>query len=337
MSNNYQVGVIGGGAWGTALAILANRAGSDVVFCTRNKNVIESIEERRTNDIHLPGVFVDPNIRLTQQMSQVCKSDVVVMAVPSHVLRSAVIALSDLIDANVPIVVATKGIERGSLMLMGEVVSSVLPKNPIAILSGPNFAEEAARGMPTATTLACRDPNIAQMLIYAIGGKLFRPYYTDDVISAQIGGSVKNVISIAAGIAHGKKLGDNARAALITRGFAEMTRLSMAKGGRVETMTGLAGLGDLVLTCCSTKSRNMSVGIALGQGKSIQEVFPAQSRMIVEGVATAESVVRMAQKLSISMPICEAVHAVLWEEAGVDQVIRGLLERPFAPEFDAAA
>lgn len=331
-SNNYQVGVIGGGAWGTALSILCNRAGSGVMLCTRNGNVIQSILERRTNEIYLPSVFVDPNITVSDNLADACKGDILILAVPSHTLRSVCIAMSDLLPTALPIVLASKGIERGSLMLMSEVVKSILPHNPIAILSGPNFAEEAARGMPTASAIACTDGALWDMLMYAIGGRLFRPYLTHDIVGTQIGGAVKNVIAIACGIAIGKNFGENARAAIVTRGFAEIARLTIAKGGKYETLMGLSGLGDLLLTCGSMKSRNMSFGVALGQGQSKDDILRLRGRTATEGVIAAESVTKLARKHGVQMPISDAVYRILYENANVDQMVGELLERPFASE-----
>lgn len=331
-SNSYHVGIIGGGAWGTALAVLAHRAGSRVVLGTRNSNVIHSILDRRRNEVYLPSVFIDPGIHVTDKISEVCRCDVLIVAVPSHVLRSACIAVSDTLAADVPIAIASKGIERGSLMLMSEVVRDLLPKNPVGIISGPNFADEAARGMPTATTIASADKKMLDTLTFAIGGRLFRPYLTDDIIGAQIGGAIKNVIAIACGIAVGRKMGENTKAALVTRGFAEMARLAQAKGGRYETLMGLSGLGDLILTCGSTASRNMSFGVAIGQGREKDEVLLSRGRGATEGVVTAESVNRLARKFDVDMPICEAVYKILYEGANIDRVITELLERPFAAE-----
>ena len=215
---------------------------------------------------------------------------------------------------------------------MSEVVGTILPNNPIAVLSGPNFADEAARGLPTATTIACADASLGERLLYAIGGKLFRPYYSDDIIGTQVGGAVKNVIAIACGIAVGHGLGENARAAIITRGMAEMTRLCIAKGGKPETLSGLSGIGDLLLTCSSEKSRNMSLGIAIGKLGRVAEDIPTGRRGVTEGVATAESVTELAQKLGISMPICAAVQHILYDKAPIREAISELLERPFTVE-----
>jgi len=331
-ADNYRVGVIGGGAWGTALAILANRAGSEVTFATRNSNVIEAIRDHRTNDVYLPSVFIDPGIAISDKIPDVCDHDLVIIAVPSNVVRSVCISISDMLPIHTPVVIASKGIERGSLMLMSEVVKSILPHNPVAVISGPNFADEAARGIPTATTIACADKELWDKLIYAIGGRLFRPYMTTDLIGTQIGGAVKNVIAIACGIAIGKGFGENARAAIVTRGFAEMSRLALAKGGKYETLMGLSGLGDLILTCGSPKSRNMSFGIALGEGKNKDDILLSRGRTATEGVVAAESVARLARKLSVPMPICDAVYRILHEDTPLEKAIGELLERPFASE-----
>ncbi len=332
MQNNCRVGVIGGGAWGTALSIVANRAGSKVTLGTRNNNVIASIKQKRMNDIYLPSVFIDPNIEVTDRFIDVCRSDVLVLAMPSYGLRTMCISISDMLSPDVIIVIASKGIERGSLMFMSDVVKAILPHNPVAILSGPNFADEAAKGLPTATTIACADSNLWDTLMHAIGGRLFRPYMTDDIIGTQIGGVVKNVVAIACGIAMGKKLGENARAALVTRGFAEMSRFTVANGGKYETLMGLSGLGDLILTCGSEKSRNMSFGLAIGQGKAKDELLSSRGRTALEGVISSESICKIARKHNVSMPICEAVYRIVHENAPVEHVIETLLERPFVSE-----
>lgn len=326
------VGVLGGGSWGTAMALAAHRAGSKVMLATRNKNVIAAIQAHRVNDIYLPHVFVDPSIKVTDDMREVCQNEILILAVPSQCMRSACISISDMLDTRVPIIIGSKGLEKGSLLLMSEVVSSVLPKNSISIISGPNFASEVGRGKPSATTLACPDQVLAKRLIYAIGSKYFRPYYTDDVIGAQIGGAVKNIIAIACGIAFGNELGENARSALITRGFAEMVRLCIAKGGRADTLMGLAGLGDLVLTCSSMHSRNTSFGLALSKGTPVNEVVVNEGRGVIEGASSVESVVKLAHKLRVDMPICEAVYRVLHENASIPDTIDILLDRPFASE-----
>lgn len=331
-SSAYKVTVIGGGAWGTALAILANRAGSKTTLYTRNPNVIQLIHDHRSNDIYLPHIYVSPDINVSNSLEGLPQSDLVIIATPSSYVRSVCIAMSDQIRAETTIAIASKGIERGSLMLMHEVVHSVLPNNPIAVISGPNFADEAAKGLPAATTIACEDKAQWELLTYAIGGKLFRPYLTDDVVGTQIGGALKNIIAIACGIALGKELGENARAALITRGFAEISRLAVARGGRYETLMGLSGLGDLLLTCSTPKSRNMSFGLALGKGRDAKEILEERGRLATEGVLAAESVMKIARKYEVEMPICRAVYRILYENDPVDAVLQSLLERPFSIE-----
>lgn len=328
-----RVGVLGAGAWGTALAILANRAASRVTLWTRNANVIESITERRNNEVYLPGLYLDPAITVTDNPAEVCDCDILILCIPAQSIRSMCISISDLLPSTVPLVIATKGIERGSLKLMSELISTLLPANPIAILSGPNFADEAARGLPTATTIACADHSLGERLMYALGGKLFRPYLTDDVVGTQIGGAVKNVIAIACGIAAGYEMGENARAALITRGLAEMVRLCNAKSGKYQTLMGLSGIGDLMLTCSNIKSRNMALGVELGKGAAVEEVLSRPRMGVTEGVATSESVTQLAQGLGVNMPICDAVNGILQGKLSMKKTIHKLLDRPFSTEL----
>jgi glycerol-3-phosphate dehydrogenase (NAD(P)+) len=331
-AHRLRVGVIGAGSWGTALAVLANRAGSDVTLWSRNEQVVDVIRDKRINEVYLPDVFLDPAIRATTHLPQVCDSDLIILSVPSQSLRTLCINLSDLTLPELPVVITTKGIERGSLLLMHEVVGSILTANPLAILSGPNFAKEAAQGLPTATAIACQDKELGERIRFAIGGRLFRPYLSEDLIGTEIGGAVKNVIALACGIAAGRKYGENARAALITRGLAEMTRLALVKGGKAETLMGLAGVGDLVLTCTSTQSRNFSLGYALGQGKELHEVLPGKSHGLTEGVVTADSLYELSMKLGVAMPLCHTVHHVLKGRLTVEDGIEQLLSRPFTEE-----
>jgi glycerol-3-phosphate dehydrogenase (NAD(P)+) len=332
MMSQPTVGVLGGGSWGTALAIAAHRAGSKVILVTRNKNVIESVAENRINDVYLPQVFIDPAITVTDDLISACKSEILVMAVPSHCVRSACIMVSDSLPTEVPIVIGSKGIEKGSLLLMSEVMEGVLPRNIPAVISGPNFATEVARGKPSATTIACTNKEVGKRVAFALGSALFRPYVTDDIIGAQIAGAVKNVIAIACGIAVGKELGENARAALITRGFAEMSRLAAAKGGNPKTLMGLCGLGDLVLTCSSLHSRNTSFGVALSRETPLGQVVMSEGRGVIEGATSVESVVKLAEKHKVDMPIALAVHRIVNLNEPVDQVIKALIERPFTEE-----
>lgn len=322
-----HVGVIGAGGWGTALAILANRAGSKATLWTRNAQVIESIRTRRENAQYLADQFIDPAIDVTDSTDFIANCDLLVITIPAQSLRTVAISLSDTVPSSIPLVIATKGIERGSLMLMSEVLQSILPYNPLAILSGPNFAREAAAGLPTATTLALTQTQLADKLTFALGGKYFRLYVNNDPIGTQIGGAVKNVLAIAAGIVEGRGLGENARAGLITRGVAEITRLAKAKGGNEETLMGLSGIGDMMLSCTSSKSRNYALGVSIGRGTM------RSSGGLTEGVATAESVTQLARKLGVTMPIAFAVYEVLAGMLPVGTAIERLLERPLASEI----
>lgn len=327
-----HIGVVGAGAWGTALAILARRAGAEVTLWSRNQSVVDAVERARTNAVYLPDIYIDPSIAVTTELSRVCTADALLLVVPSQSMRSIAIAMSDLVGAHIPLIICTKGIERGSLALMSEVVSSILPENPVAVLSGPNFADEAASGKPTATALACADAIMGDKLAYAVGGRMFRVYGNQDLMGTQIGGAVKNVIAIACGIATGRGMGENARAALITRGMAELQRLCLAKGGRIDTLMGLSGIGDLLLTCTSQKSRNMALGVAIGEHGTVDDALRHKKRGITEGVFTAESVTELAHKLGVQMPICTAVHKILHQHAAVEETVRELLARPFTHE-----
>lgn len=327
-----HIGVIGAGAWGTALAMLANRAGSRATLWTRNEQVIASIAERRDNAQYLPDMFIDPAIGVTHDLEALSGCTALVITIPAQSMRTVAISLSDIVPANVPVVIATKGIERGSLMLMGEVIQSIMPHNPVAILSGPNFAREAAAGLPTATTLATHHPHVAEKITFALGGKYFRLYTNDDPIGTQVGGALKNVLAIAAGIVEGRGLGENARAALITRGVAEMARFARAKGGQEETLMGLSGMGDVLLTCTSGQSRNYALGKHLGATTTQVDPLLLGGGALTEGVATAESVTLLARKLGVNMPIMFAVHDILGGQVAIPTAIERLLERPLSAE-----
>ncbi|MBN8531612.1 MAG: NAD(P)-dependent glycerol-3-phosphate dehydrogenase [Alphaproteobacteria bacterium] len=327
-----KISIIGAGAWGTALAMLCNRAGREVTLWGRSAGLVEEMRQRTMNNRYLPGIYLDPSIRLTNDIAEACQTELLIVSVPAQHMRSTIIGITDHLAASVPIVIASKGIERGSLALMSEIVKAVLPVNPVAMLSGPNFAGEAANGIPTATTIACKDKRLGEDIMRSIGSTLFRPYLSTDVIGTQIGGATKNVIAIACGIAYGKKMGENTRAALITRGLAEIARLCLAKGGKYETLMGLAGIGDLVLTCSSTQSRNFSLGMQLADGKDRSTTLAGRAG-IVEGASTAQSVTELSRKLGVEMPICQAVSDILYKDSNVDDTIRQLLDRPFTREI----
>lgn len=335
MTESLSVAVVGAGAWGTALAALAaaGRAPGEapVQLWAREAEVVDAINRDRINRVFLPGVTLPAGLAATSQLSDLRSSGAVLLVVPTQFLRQVASDLKPHLAPGVPLVICAKGIEIETGALTNEIIEAALPGHPVAVLSGPTFAIEVARGQPTAITLATADEGLGQKLIARLGRPTFRPYWSPDVIGAEVGGAVKNVLAIACGIVEGRGLGDNARAALITRGLAEIVRLGRAKGARMETLMGLSGLGDLVLTCSSRQSRNMSLGFALGEGQTLAHIM-AERRSVAEGVATARAVVRVANTLGIDMPICAAVNAILHEGASVDEVVQGLLARPFRAE-----
>jgi len=327
----HRLGIIGGGAWGTALAATQQRAGRSVLLWAREAEVVEAINRDHANSVFLPGFALDPAVRATGELGEAAAADAILLVVPAQHLRQVATALAPHLGSGTPVVLCAKGIEQGTGAMMSEVAAEALPGRPLAVLSGPTFAIEVARGLPTAVTLACADETLGRALVEALGTRSFRPYLSSDIVGAEIGGAVKNVLAIACGIVEGRRLGDNARAALITRGLAEMVRLAVAKGGKAETLMGLSGLGDLTLTCTGTQSRNHAVGVALGEGQSLA-VFEAARRSIAEGVASAAAVAALAQRLQVEMPIVAAVDAILHRGADIDAAIAGLLSRPFRSE-----
>jgi glycerol-3-phosphate dehydrogenase (NAD(P)+) len=327
-----RLAVIGGGAWGTALACVAARAGAQVVLWARDPVVVAAIDDRRENPLYLPGIALDPSIAATTDMAAaLAGADAALVVVPAQFLRGVLDMLAPLLAAGLPLLLCAKGIEAGSLQTMSEIASEIAPASPLAVLSGPSFAAEAARGLPTAVTIAGRDRALAHEFVAALGSGGFRPYSSSDPVGAEIGGAVKNVLAIACGIIEGRGLGDNARAALITRGLAEMVRLGLAKGAAAETFRGLSGLGDLVLTCTAGQSRNYALGAALGRGVSLAAALSGR-RSVVEGVATAAAATRLAARLGIDMPISAAVDGVLHRGIAIDMMIDGLLSRPYRSE-----
>ncbi|MNU49095.1 Glycerol-3-phosphate dehydrogenase [NAD(P)+] [compost metagenome] len=327
----HTAGVIGGGAWGTALAQSAAAAGLAVVLQARESEVIESIRARRMNDAFLPGIELDSAINVTSDLAHLADCDLILAVPPAQHMRATLQAFAPYARPGLPIVLCAKGIERGSLKLMTEVLAETIPSATPAVLSGPSFAAEVARGLPSAVTIACEDEDMAVALATALSGPVFRPYLADDLIGAETGGALKNVLAIACGIVEGRELGRSAHAAVITRGFAEIVRVAQALGGKAETVAGLCGLGDLVLTCSSPQSRNMSLGLALGQGMSVEQAL-AGKRSVAEGYESAPAVRELTRKLGVETPICEAVAAVLAGETTVDAAIEALLTRPLKPE-----
>jgi glycerol-3-phosphate dehydrogenase (NAD(P)+) len=322
-----RIGIIGAGAWGTALATVAHRAGRDVRIWAREADVVTAINTVHENTPFLPGVPLAPEIRATVDLGEAAEADALVLVTPAQFLRATCEALAPHLDLSVPLVICAKGVEIASGALMNEVVEQALPERLFAVLSGPTFAMEVAREQPTAVTLACADSEIGNSLAQAVSTPVFRIYQSADVIGAEVGGAVKNVLAIACGIVEGRGLGDNARAAIITRGLAEMARLSIAKGGRPETLMGLSGIGDLTLTCNAMQSRNFSLGLALGQCRALSDIL-AERNSVAEGVDTAAAVTALAGQLQVDMPICLAVNAIVNHNADTDATIAGLLARP---------
>ena len=332
MSNDLQnVSVIGGGAWGTALAQTCAQAGRDVCLWAREDDVVDSINTAHENTRFLPGAKLHNHVRASGDLSDATKADIVLMVVPAQFTRSVLEALKTHIREGTPVLLCSKGIEQQSLKLMSDVLVHAMPQAIPAVLSGPSFAKDVVRGLPTAVTLACADAQIGRALMHAIGTRSFRPYLSADIIGAEIGGAVKNVLAIACGIVLGRQLGKSAHAALLTRGFAEMTRLGMAFGAQPETLRGLCGLGDLVLTCSSEQSRNMSCGLALGRGESLEDIY-AKGTGVIEGAATAPALAALAAQKDVDMPISLAIAAILAGKVGIDEAIEGLLSRPFQME-----
>jgi glycerol-3-phosphate dehydrogenase (NAD(P)+) len=326
-----SVAVLGGGAWGTALAQVAAAAQRPVTLWAREPEVAEAVNQQHENVTFLPGIRLHPGVRATNAIADAARADLILAVPPAQHMRSILTALAPHLGARARVVLCAKGVERGTLALMTDVLAETLPALTPAVLSGPGFAKDVARGLPTAVTIASPDAEFAQRIVATIGLPTFRPYVADDLIGAEIGGAVKNVIALACGMALGRQLGDGARAALITRGFAELTRLGLAMGGKAETLSGLCGLGDLVLTCASLTSRNTSLGAALGEGRALKDVL-AERRSVAEGVESAPAVAALAAKHGVEMPICEAVHAIIAERVSIDDAIKMLLSRPFKAE-----
>jgi glycerol-3-phosphate dehydrogenase (NAD(P)+) len=319
-----NIAIVGAGAWGTALATTVARAGRDVTLVGRDPKAAVAIAATRENP-RLPGVRLDERVRINVDHAPVAVADAILLAVPAQAVRACLKDLPQTRPAT-PIVICAKGIERGSRRFMSEVVAEVLPSAHVAILSGPSFASDVGRGLPAAVTLAAHEETLARDLALALGTPTFRLYHSTDVRGAEIGGAAKNVLAIAAGIVGGKMLGASAAAAITTRGFAELARFGRAMGARPETLMGLSGLGDLILTCSSKQSRNYSLGFALGQGAS------GIDGALAEGAFTAEALIALAQARSVEMPVAEAVHAVLERNLTIDEAIETLLMRPFKAE-----
>ncbi|WP_035619438.1 NAD(P)H-dependent glycerol-3-phosphate dehydrogenase [Hyphomonas johnsonii] len=323
----HRIGVIGGGAWGTAIAQMLCREGQAVILWCLEAEVADAINSTHENTVFLPGVPLKPALRATTSVADLYDQDALFAVAPAQHTRTTLAALKGHISPGTPVVLCSKGIELATGKFMTEVLADELPEASPAVMSGPSFAIDVAKGLPTAVTLAVKDESIGDELIAAISTPTFRPYLASDLLGAEIGGAVKNVLAIACGITLGKGLGRSAHAALIARGSAEMTRLALALGAERETMAGLSGLGDLVLTCSSETSRNMSCGLALGRGETLDSIMAARNA-VTEGVATAPVLRRLARQKGVDMPICDAVAAIIEGEISVDEAITTLLMRP---------
>ena len=319
-----RIAVLGGGAWGTALAQVCARAGRTVTLWEFDAGNAEHLAGKRESRF-LPGVKLEDSIKVTRALAEAAQNDAILLVVPAQAMRSVVKSLAQTMKTNTPVIACAKGIEHGTHKFMTEIVAECAPTAMPAILSGPSFAADVARGLPTAVTIAAADEAVARDIAHALNSGTFRPYHSSDVRGVEIGGSVKNVLAIASGIVTGRGLGASASAALTTRGFAEMVRFGKAFGARPETLTGLSGLGDLILTCSSPQSRNFSFGVALGKG------MPPDGKL-AEGAFTAPVLLEMARAEDVDMPISAAVAAVLAQKLSVDEAIESLLTRPIKSE-----
>ncbi len=326
-----RIGVLGAGAWGTALAVTLARAGRAVSVWAREPEVAEALSTGRGNPPYLPGAEL-PALAASTDMAVLEGADAILAVVPAQHARRAFERLAPILPEGLPVVLCAKGIEQASLKLMTEILCETVPAAVPAVLSGPSFAIDVARGLPTAVTLACADDALRGRLMAALGHARFRPYASDDLVGAEVGGAVKNVLAIACGMVEGLCLGRSAHAALMTRGFAEMTRLGVALGGRAETLAGLCGLGDLVLTCTSLQSRNMSFGKAIGEGRRPADIL-AERTAVTEGAATAPGLVALAARCGVDMPISRAVDDILDGRQTVGEAMDALLARPFREEY----
>lgn len=328
-----KIGIIGAGSWGTALAQSMGIAGKDVLIWAREAEVVEAINTRHENTVFMPGVTLSENIKATDSLSQIAECAVILLVTPAQHVRATLSAIKGELAEGRPVVICAKGIEMETGHLMSQVAEEEAGNATYAILTGPTFAGEIARGLPSAVTIAAKDKDVAQEIRDTLASRTLRPYITDDLIGAQIGGALKNVVAIACGTIMGRGLGESARAALITRGLAEMARLTSAMGGNKETLMGMCGVGDLMLTCSSLQSRNYSLGVLLGEGKSLEEVMQArQGKAVTEGVHTAAALMVMAKKHAVDMPIASAVHRCVGLGESMDSVIEDMLDRPLRPE-----
>ena len=327
-TSNSTIGVIGGGAWGTALAQVLAAGGRDVLLWARESDVVASINVKHENPTFLSGIKLDKTLKATDDIHEVAKRDIVLLVTPAQHMRTTLQTIKEDLKGGNTLVLCSKGIELDTGKLLTTLVDEEVPGTPVAVLTGPTFAREIAAGMPGAVTVGVKDEDLGKELQQALGVKGFRPYISEDIIGVQLGGAIKNVIAIACGVVHGRNMGDSARAALLTRGVAEIARLGVAMGAEKETLLGMCGIGDLMLTASSMQSRNFSLGAALGEGKTLEEILGSRNA-VTEGVHTAKSTLALAKKHAVDMPITEAVDECLSGEKTIDEAIEDMLNRPF--------
>lgn len=325
-----KIGVIGAGAWGTALAQSLANSGRDVLMWARESEVVESINHQHENSLYLKDVRLNEMIKATHNMDDISHCDLFLISTPAQHVRATLETMKEALTGK-PFVICAKGIEVQTGDMMSEVAEQVIPGCKVGLLSGPTFASEIARGLPCAVTLAMQDKALGEEIVNHMGSRTLRTYLTDDIIGAQVGGAVKNVIAIASGVVIGRKMGESARCALVTRGLTEMGRLASALGAKKGTLMGMCGVGDLMLTCSSMQSRNFSLGVALGEGKTLEEIL-GERIAVTEGVHTAKALRVMSKNNAVDMPISQAVNEFLNENTAIDKIIEKLLDRPLRRE-----
>ena len=331
MKKIQNIFIAGAGAWGTALALVAARAGRNVTLWSKNPNIVKDINSGRTNPNYLPDLILDAPIQATVDMDAISDTDAILLVTPAQTTRQICKLISSHLKNEIPIIICAKGLDQPSGRFLSEIMLEELPKGIPSVLSGPSFASDVARGLPTAVTLASPDLETSIALTTALASNSFRPYASDDIIGAQVGGSLKNVLAIACGIVKGHGLGASAHAAIVARGFAELYRIGEKIGANAETLTGLSGLGDLVLTCSSEQSRNFSFGYGIGRGVEVNELMDSGQKL-VEGYHTARVVLKLARKNDVELPICKSVSSILNDGMSVEQAMASLLSRPLRME-----
>ncbi|MBL8676305.1 MAG: NAD(P)-dependent glycerol-3-phosphate dehydrogenase [Alphaproteobacteria bacterium] len=327
----HQIAVIGAGAWGTALALATFRAHLKTSLWSISPDEVEAINQQHENVLRLPGIHLDTSLRATSDPQEISNADGIILAPPAQFMRSTCATFSKILSSHIPLIIASKGIENGTARLMSEVVRKFFPQNPLLVLSGPSFASDVAKELPTAVTLAAEDISLSQKMASLLSSQYFRLYASEDIIGAQLGGACKNIIAIACGIIEGRSLGDNARAALVARGLTEIARLGCAMGANLQTFLGLSGVGDITLTSLSAQSRNKTFGLSLGKGANLDELL-AKKADLTEGVFTVSGAVKLAEKYKVEMPITFAMNTLLNKGGTLETLIKDLLSRPLTIE-----